>query len=115
MADHGDEDDDDDDDDDDDGGDGDGGDCGGSGDDFTWRVLAVVLCNSCGLTEVMVVHLLSYISYEMLSAYIYMGQIPQDGNFGPNVVLFFNFWRFTVTKRLDFFKFSQLFWRDYVR
>ena len=45
----------------------------------------------------------------------YMGQIPQDGNFGPNVVLFFNFWRFTVTKRLDFFKFSQLFWRDYVR
>ena len=25
------------------------------------------------------------------------------------------FWSFTVTKRLDFFKFSQLFWRDFVR
>ena len=47
--------------------------------------------------------------------YIYMGQIPQDGKNEQYVALFFNFWRFTVTKRLDFFKFSQLFWRDYVR
>ena len=45
----------------------------------------------------------------------YMGQIPQDGKNEQYVALFFNFWRFTVTKRLDFFKFSQLFWRDYVR
>ena len=45
----------------------------------------------------------------------HMGQIPQDGKNEQYVALFFNFWRFTVTKRLDFFKFSQLFWRDYVR
>ena len=54
----------------------------------------------------------------MLDANMYdahMGQIPQDGKNEQYVALFFNFWRFTVTKRLDFFKFSQLFWRDYVR
>ena len=45
----------------------------------------------------------------------HLGQIPQDGKNEQYVALFFNFWRFTVTKRLDFFKFSQLFWRDYVR
>ena len=44
-----------------------------------------------------------------------MGQIPQDGKNEQYVALFLNFWRFTVTKWLDFFKFSQLFWREYVR
>ena len=43
------------------------------------------------------------------------------GSFSPGrgkwakSVLFSFFWSFTVTKRFDFFKFSQLFWRDYVR
>ena len=44
-----------------------------------------------------------------------MGQIPQDGKNEQYVALFSIFLRFTVTKRLDFFKFSQLFWRDYAR
>ena len=45
----------------------------------------------------------------------HMGHFPQDGKKEQNVSFFFFFWSFTVTKRFDFFKFSQLFWRDYVR
>ena len=33
---------------------------------------------------------------------------------GSVVPLAMFFWSFTVTKRFDFFKFSQLFWKDYV-
>ena len=43
---------------------------------------------------------------------LHMGHFPQDGENEQNVSFF---WSFTVTKRFDFFKFSQLFWRDYVR
>ena len=43
----------------------------------------------------------------------HMGHFPQDGENEQNVSSFF--WSFTVIKRFDFFKFSQLFWRDYVR
>ena len=39
---------------------------------------------------------------------------PGRGKWAKSVI-FFYFWSFTVTKRFDFFKFSQLFWRDYVR
>ena len=42
-------------------------------------------------------------------------RFPRTGKMSNMWHFFFNFWRFTVTKRLDFFKFSQLFWRDYVR
>ena len=45
----------------------------------------------------------------------YMGYFPQDGENEQNLSEIFCFWSFTVTKRFDFFKFSQLFWRDYVR
>ena len=45
----------------------------------------------------------------------HMGHFPQDGENEQNLSFFFYFWSFTVTKRFDFFKFSQLFWRDYVR
>ena len=45
----------------------------------------------------------------------YMGHFPQDGKNEQNVSFFSFFWSFTVTKRFDFLKFSQLFWRDYVR
>ena len=50
-----------------------------------------------------------------LNEFIHMGQIPQDGKNEQYVALYFNFWSFTVTKRLNFFEFSQLFWRDFVR
>ena len=43
----------------------------------------------------------------------HMGHFPQDGENEQNMSDFF--WSFTVTKRFDFLKFSQLFWRDYVR
>ena len=46
---------------------------------------------------------------------IHMGRCPQDGENEQNLSEFFVVWSFTVTKRFDFFKFSQLFWRDYVR
>ena len=36
-----------------------------------------------------------------------MGQFPQDGENGQNVAFFSS----AVTKRFDFFNFSQLFWR----
>ena len=45
----------------------------------------------------------------------YMGSFPQDGEKEQNLSYFFFLWSFTVTKRFYFFKFSQLFWRDYVR
>ena len=37
-----------------------------------------------------------------------MGHFPQDGENEQNLSDFF-FWSFTVTKRFDFLKFSQLF------
>ena len=45
----------------------------------------------------------------------YIGSFPQDGENEQNLSFFSFFWSFTVTKRFDFYKFSQLFWRDYVR
>ena len=45
----------------------------------------------------------------------HMGHFPQDRENEQNLSEFFCFWSFTVTKRFDLFKFSQLFWRDYVR
>ena len=44
----------------------------------------------------------------------HMGQFSQDGENGQNVAFFLFFWSSTVTKRFDFFNFSQLFWRDFV-
>ena len=49
------------------------------------------------------------------NTWTYMGHFPQDGENEQNLSDFFCFWSFTVTKRFDFLKFSQLFWRDYVR
>ena len=40
---------------------------------------------------------------------------PRTGKMSKICLIFFCFWSFTVTKRFDFFKFSQLFYRDYVR
>ena len=40
---------------------------------------------------------------------------PGRGKWAKCVLFFSFFWSFTVTKRFDLFKFSQLFWRDYVR
>ena len=45
----------------------------------------------------------------------HMGHFPQDGENEQNVSFFSFFWSFTVTKRFDFLKFSQLFWRDCAR
>ena len=42
-----------------------------------------------------------------------MGQFPQDREDGQNVAFFNNFWSSAVTKRSDWFNFSQLFWRDF--
>ena len=42
-----------------------------------------------------------------------MGQFLQDRENGQNVAFLFIFWSSAVTKRFDFFDFSQLFWRDY--
>ena len=42
-----------------------------------------------------------------------MGQFRQDGENGQNVALFYFFWSSAVTKRFDFFNFSQLFWRGF--
>ena len=44
-----------------------------------------------------------------------MGQFPQDGRNGQNVAFFLFSCSSAVTKRFDFFTFSQLFWRDFVR
>ena len=41
-------------------------------------------------------------------------RFPRTGKMSNMWHFFFNFWSFTVTKRLDFFKFYQLFWRDFV-
>ena len=38
----------------------------------------------------------------------YMGQFPQDGENGQIVAFFYFFWSSAVTKRFDFFDFSQL-------
>ena len=43
-----------------------------------------------------------------------MGQFLQDGKNEQTLSKKNIFWRFTVTKRFDFFNFSQLFWRDFV-
>ena len=49
----------------------------------------------------------------MRFGYPHMGQFPQDGENGQNVAFSYFFWRCGVTKRFDFFNFSQLFWRDF--
>ena len=66
----------------------------------------------------MIVWVLNYVllwtldcSLSILSTY---GSFSQGrGKWAKSVWIFF--WSFTVTKRFDFLKFSQLFWRDYVR
>ena len=40
-----------------------------------------------------------------------MGHFPQDGENEQKIIIFLSL---TVTERFDFFKFSQLFWRDFV-
>ena len=45
----------------------------------------------------------------------HMGQFPQDGKNDQNVAFFFFFWSFVVTKRFDFFNFSQLFCIHFAR
>ena len=52
---------------------------------------------------------------EMSSWQLHMGQFPQDGENGQNVAFFIFFWSSAVTKRFDFFNFSQLFWKDFDR
>ena len=54
------------------------------------------------------------IHYKLLVV-THMGQIPQDGENGQNVAFFLFFWSSAVSKRLFFFNFCQLFWRDFVR
>ena len=49
-----------------------------------------------------------------LFAPAYMGQFLQDGKNDQTLSKKNIFCRFTVTKRFDFFNFSQLFWRDFV-
>ena len=44
-----------------------------------------------------------------------VGQFLQDGKNDQTLSKKNIFCRFTVTKRFDFFNFSQLFWRDFVR
>ena len=46
---------------------------------------------------------------------LHMGQSLQDGENGQNVAFFNLFWSSAVTKRFDFFNFSQLFCRDFAR
>ena len=47
--------------------------------------------------------------------YAHTGQISQDGDKSQNVAFFHFSWSCTVTKYFDFFKFSQLIWRDFAR
>ena len=46
---------------------------------------------------------------------VHMGQFPQDRENGQNVAFFYFLWSSAVTKRFDFFNFSQLFWTDFAR
>ena len=57
----------------------------------------------------------SLTDYEILIWGTYMGQFLQDGKNDQTLSKKNIFCRFTVTKRFDFFNFSQLFWRDFVR
>ena len=41
-----------------------------------------------------------------------MGQFPQDGENWSKCGIVFIFWSSVVTKQFDFFKLSQMFWRD---
>ena len=43
-----------------------------------------------------------------------MGQFSQDGENGKNVAFFLFIQSSAVTRRVDFFNFSELFWRDFV-
>ena len=45
--------------------------------------------------------------------YTHIGQFPQDGENGQSVTTLKKNWNSAVTKRFDFFNFSQLFWRDF--
>ena len=49
-----------------------------------------------------------------ISTFSHMGQFLQDGKNDQTLSRKNIFCRFTVTKRCDFFNFSQLFWRDFV-
>ena len=57
---------------------------------------------------------LCYFSLDQWEIRIHMGQFLQDGKNDQTSSKKNIFCRFIVTKRFDFFNFSQLFWRDFV-
>ena len=66
----------------------------------TWTAFAILA---------MFVHAMSPHYSDQLSESTHMGQFPQDGENGQNLAFIYLFWSSAVTKRFDFFNFSQLY------